>query len=221
MAGHSRALVSSEGAADAGVARRVKRLIDVGVSAVSLAVLSPLIGLVALAIRSVMGRPVIYRDVRPGHRAEPFVIYKFRTMRPVSSGPGTALEDDQRVTRLGYFLRQTSLDELPQLWNVLKGDMSLVGPRPLMTEYLPRYNAEQARRHEVRPGLTGLAQVSGRHGLSWEERFALDVWYIDHWSLGLDLKIMALTVPKLFAGSGMPPPSTEDFGAPGSENRPQ
>ena len=201
------------------MAWRVKRIIDVGVSAGSLVALSPLMGLVALSIWRFMGRPVIFRHVRPGHRAEPFVLYKFRTMRPDADESGHPLEDDQRVTRLGYFLRRTSLDELPQLWNILKGDMSLVGPRPLLMEYVPRYSGQQARRHEVRPGLTGLAQVKGRHALSWEDRFSLDVWYIDHWSLGLDFRIMLLTVPKLFSGAGLPPPSTEDFGYSINENR--
>ena len=195
------------------MARRVKRMIDVCVAAAGLLVLSPLIGLVALAIAIFMGRPVIFRHVRPGYRARPFVLLKFRTMRPEFDESGQLLTDDERVTKLGYLLRRTSMDELPQLWNILKGEMSLIGPRPLMMDYLPHYDANQARRHEVRPGLTGLAQVNGRHVLRWEDRFALDVWYIDNWSLGLDFKIMWLTIPKLFGGAGLPPPSTEDFGA--------
>lgn len=203
------------------MAWRVKRIIDMGASGAGLVVLSPLMGFVALCVWCFMGRPVIFSHVRPGYRAEPFVLYKFRTMRPESEQAGHAVEDVARVTRLGYFLRRTSLDELPQLWNVLKGDMSLVGPRPLLLEYLPRYTRQQSRRHEVRPGLTGLAQVKGRHALPWEDRLWLDVWYVDHWSLALDVRILLLTLPKVFAGSGLPPPSTEDFGYSPTENRPE
>jgi len=194
------------------MAWRLKRLIDVGIALAGLVVLSPLIGVVALAIRLRMGRPVLFRQDRPGYRARPFILMKFRSMRGEFDASGRTLPERDRVTKFGSFLRQTSLDELPQLWNVLKGDMSLVGPRPLLMEYLPRYNAEQARRHEVRPGLTGWAQVCGRHSLSWEDRFALDVWYIDNWSLRLDFRIMMLTIPKMFGGAAVPPPSTEDFG---------
>ena len=198
------------------LSRRVKRLMDVGLAAIGLVVLSPVMLDVALAVRITLGRPVLFRQLRPGRDGMPFRIVKFRTMREGLSPDGRPLPINQRLTRLGYLLRKTSLDELPELWNILKGDMSVVGPRPLLMEYLDRYTPEQARRHEVRPGLTGLAQVSGRHLLAWEDRFILDLWYVDHWSLGLDLSIMARTVGQVVRGRGIPPPSAPDYEFQGS-----
>jgi len=159
-----------------------------------LVVLSPVLGAAAIAVRLGLGRPVLFRQVRPGLHTRPFTIYKFRTMRDVRGSDGALLPDGDRLTRLGELLRSTSVDELPELWNVLRGDMSLVGPRPLLMRYLDRYRDDQVRRHEVRPGITGLAQVSGRNGIDWERRLALDTWYVDHRSLGLDLSILGRTV---------------------------
>ncbi|MFO0889779.1 MAG: sugar transferase [Isosphaeraceae bacterium] len=182
--------------------RLIKRCLDIALSLAALLLLAPVMAAVAVAIFLEMGRPVFFRQVRPGFRARPFVLIKFRSMRNDADADGRLLPDAQRLTRLGRFLRRTSLDELPQLWNVLKGDMSLVGPRPLLTEYLPLYSPEQRRRHEVRPGMTGLAQVSGRNHAGWDERFRLDVWYVDHWSLWLDLKILCRTVRTTIVGAG-------------------
>jgi sugar transferase EpsL len=168
-----------------------------------LVVLSPLLVIVALAIRLRMGSPVLFRQLRPGLRATPFTLVKFRTMRIVTSQDGRPLPDAVRLTRLGRFLRASSLDELPQLWNVLKGELSLVGPRPLLIEYLPRYTPEQARRHEVLPGITGWAQVNGRNAIPWEQKLAYDVWYVDHWSFGLDLKVLAMTAKKVVCREGV------------------
>ena len=162
--------------------------------------------LIALAIRITMGSPVIFRQVRPGLHGRPFVIYKFRTMLDLRDEKGNLLPDEKRLTRLGKFLRRFSLDELPELWNVVKGDMSLVGPRPLLMEYLPLYTPEQARRHEVKPGLTGWAQINGRNALSWEEKFKLDVWYVDNLSFWLDMKIIFLTIWKVLKGEGISAP---------------
>ena len=178
----------------AGKQDRTKRTLDVVASIAGLLVLWPVIALVALAIRATMGRPVLFRDQRPGLGAKTFCLLKFRTMRELTDSTGKRLPDRQRITPLGRFLRRSSLDELPQLINVLRGDMSLVGPRPLRIEYLPLYTPEQARRHDVRPGITGLAQINGRNALSWNERFALDVWYVDHAGLRLDLRILFQTV---------------------------
>lgn len=191
--------------------RGLKRLIDICCSALGLALLSPLMGAVALAIRRSMGSPVLFRQQRPGYRGEPFEIVKFRTMDQPTGSQGQLDAVDSRVTPLGYHLRRTSLDELPELWNVLRGDMSIVGPRPLLMEYLPRYSAEQARRHDVRPGMTGLAQISGRHEVDWARRFALDVWYVDHWSLRLDLRIILSTVRMLTSGQARPDPNQPGF----------
>lgn len=200
--------------------RRIKRVVDVAAAVVGLLVLSPLLCSVALAIRWRMGPPVLFRQLRPGYHGRPFVLVKFRTMREALDAGDVQLSDDQLVPKLGSFLRRTSVDELPQLWNILKGDMSLVGPRPLSMEYLTRYTAEQARRQDVVPGLTGWAQVNGRHLLGWEERFALDVWYVDNWSLRLDMKILVMTIRKVFAGAGEAPPATADFGfAPSREEQ--
>jgi sugar transferase EpsL len=172
----------------------LKRVFDIVVSAVALTVLAPVMGLTALAVWRTMGRPVLFRQARPGLHGKPFVMYKFRTMRDLRDAEGNLLPDEARLTPFGRWLRTTSLDELPELVNVLRGEMSLVGPRPLLMEYLERYTPEQARRHEVKPGITGWAQIHGRNNLSWEERLRLDVWYVDHWSLWLDLKILWRTL---------------------------
>ncbi|WP_053411226.1 sugar transferase [Corynebacterium lactis] len=173
--------------------RAIKRGVDIAAATAGLVALSPVLGATALAVRLSMGSPILFRQQRPGLGGQPFDMLKFRTMLPVD--PARGLTDDaSRLTRVGAFLRSTSLDELPELINVLRGDMSLVGPRPLLMAYLDRYTPRQARRHEVRPGITGLAQVSGRNGLSWEERFELDVRYVDSWSLLADAKILLDTV---------------------------
>jgi sugar transferase EpsL len=172
----------------------LKRVFDVVVSATALVVLAPVMGLIALAVWRTMGRPVLFRQARPGLHGKPFVMYKFRTMRDLRDAEGNLLPDEARLTPFGRWLRATSLDELPELVNVLRGEMSLVGPRPLLMEYLDRYTPEQARRHEVKPGITGWAQIHGRNNLSWDERFKLDVWYVDNWSLWLDLKILWRTL---------------------------
>lgn len=183
-----------------------KRLLDILVSVILLIILSPLLGFICLAIRLCMGPPIFFRQVRPGLHGKPFTLVKFRTMTDARDAEGNLLPNEQRLTRLGTFLRSTSLDELPELWNVLKGEMSLVGPRPLLMQYLDRYTPEQARRHEVKPGLTGWAQVNGRNALSWEERFRLDVYYVDHWSLGFDLRILGLTILKVLKREGISEP---------------
>jgi lipopolysaccharide/colanic/teichoic acid biosynthesis glycosyltransferase len=175
-----------------------KRLIDIAVSASSLIILSPLLIAITSAVLISDGAPVFFRQARPGLRGRPFQLVKFRTMRPPPRESSVPTSDEQRLTRLGKLLRSTSFDELPELWNVLIGDMSLVGPRPLLMEYLPLYSPEQARRHEVRPGITGWAQVNGRNALSWEEKFKLDVWYVNHCSMLVDLKIIARTVATVF-----------------------
>ena len=170
----------------------MKRLVDVVGAAVGLVVTAPIMAVLAVAILVTQGRPVVFAQVRPGRHGTPFRLYKFRTMR--NEDPRRPLPDGERITRLGRILRSTSLDELPELVNVLRGDMSLVGPRPLLMSYLDRYTPEQARRHEVRPGITGLAQVTGRNRLTWEERFEYDVWYVDHASFWLDVRILVRTV---------------------------
>ena len=179
------------------VPRMAKRLLDVVAAGAALIVLSPLIALVAVLISIYMGRPIAFRQTRPGYRAKPFTVFKFRTLTNATDSDGNLLPDADRVTPLGNFLRRWSLDELPQLWNVLKGDMSLVGPRPLLMEYLDKYTPEQARRHDVRPGLTGWAQLHGRQDLIFSKRLEMDVWYVDHWSLLLDVKLICLTLLKL------------------------
>ncbi|MCD6555198.1 MAG: sugar transferase [Anaerolineae bacterium] len=180
-----------------------KRFFDVIISAIALTAISPLMALIALLVRLTLGAPVLFRQQRPGLHGKPFTIYKFRTMTNARDEHDHLLPDEQRLTRFGHFLRSTSLDELPELWNVLKGDMSLVGPRPLLMEYLERYTPEQARRHEVKPGITGWAQVNGRNALTWEEKFKLDVWYVDHCNLWLDLKILTLTLWKVLRREGI------------------
>ena len=184
----------------------IKRLLDVLIAAAALLLLAPLIGLTGLAIRLTMGTPVLFRQQRPGLGGRLFTLVKFRTMRPLGPGEDAEASDGRRVTTLGRILRASSLDELPQLWNVLRGDMSLVGPRPLLPEYLPLYSPEQARRHEVRPGITGWAQVNGRNAASWPERLRMDVWYVDHRSLRLDLRILRLTLRQVFRREGITGP---------------
>jgi sugar transferase EpsL len=180
-----------------------KRAIDVLGATLGLAVLGPFLLLIALAVRRSLGAPVLFRQVRAGLHGRPFELLKFRTMTDVRDAAGALRPDGERLTRLGHWLRACSLDELPELINVLCGDMSLVGPRPLLLDYLGHYTAEQARRHEVRPGITGWAAVHGRNATSWERRLALDVWYVDHWSLRLDLKILLLTVIKVLKREGI------------------
>ena len=176
----------------------LKRVFDVIAAAAGLIALSPVMAAVAAVILIREGRPVVFRQVRPGLGGRPVEMVKIRTMSNAMGADGRPLPDAQRLTRLGAFLRASSLDELPELWNVLNGDMSLVGPRPLLMQYLPLYSPEQARRHEVRPGVTGWAQINGRNAISWDEKFRLDVWYVDHRSFWLDLKIIALTVIRVF-----------------------
>jgi len=183
-----------------------KRAFDLVVASVGLIVLAPLLGVTALAIRLALGRPVIFTQRRPGRHARPFALYKFRTMKVARAADGRLLPDRERLTRLGRLLRRTSVDELPALINVIRGDMSLVGPRPLLMEYLPLYTREQARRHEVRPGITGWAQLNGRNTLPWEHRFELDVWYVEHQSCRLDARILLLTVWKALVQAGVRQP---------------
>ena len=184
----------------------IKRLIDIVVAAGALILLSQIYLIIALAVCSAMGWPPLFSQTRTGRDGRLFSICKFRTMTRAVDAAGKPLADDVRLTTLGRFLRRTSLDELPELINVLTGDMSLVGPRPLLPEYLPHYTVEQARRHNVRPGITGLAQISGRNDLGWDERFAIDVWYVDHASLWLDLKILAQTALIVLRGKGVSAP---------------
>ena len=181
----------------------LKRLFDFVVALFGMLVLAPVLAILAWQIRKKLGSPVLFRQTRPGLNGKPFQMVKFRTMRDAIGPDGQPLPDSERMTPFGSFLRSASLDELPELWNVLKGDMSLVGPRPLLMEYLPLYSPEQARRHEVRPGITGWAQVNGRNAISWEDKFKLDVWYVDHCSLWLDIKILWLTVKKVLVREGI------------------
>jgi sugar transferase EpsL len=185
---------------------RLKRLVDVAGAAVLLVLLLPLLGTVAALVAVSMGRPVLFRQERPGLHGKSFTILKFRTMVEATDASGNPLPDAQRITRLGRLLRRTSLDELPELVNVLRGDMSLVGPRPLLTEYLPRYSEEQMRRHDVRPGITGWSQVNGRNVLTWDEKFTLDVWYVDNQSFRLDLRILRMTIGRVLRGEGIAHP---------------
>lgn len=181
----------------------MKRVLDLVIVSMALPFLFPVMVLVAIIVRGSLGKPVLFRQIRPGLNGRPFVMMKFRTMKEVRNEDGEPLADRDRMTRIGNLLRSTSLDELPSLWNVLKGDMSLVGPRPLLMEYLPLYSPFQSRRHEVRPGITGIAQVSGRNALSWEEKFALDVWYVENHSLWTDMKILWRTVRKVLRREGI------------------
>lgn len=180
-----------------------KRFFDTAVSVIGLTLLIPVIFIVAIQIRRKLGAPIFFHQTRPGKGGKPFEMIKFRTMRDAFDEDGNPLPDSERITSFGRFLRSTSLDELPELWNVVKGDMSLVGPRPLLMEYLPLYSKEQFRRHNVRPGVTGWAQVNGRNAISWEDKFKLDVWYVDNRSLWLDIKILFMTIKKVFAREGI------------------
>jgi lipopolysaccharide/colanic/teichoic acid biosynthesis glycosyltransferase len=180
-----------------------KRFLDLLLMAIGSIILSPILAVLVALVWVVHGRPVLFRQKRPGYRGSPFTIYKFRTMKQTRDPSGELLPDSERLTRLGRFLRATSLDELPELINVLRGEMSLVGPRPLLMQYLERYTSEQARRHEVLPGITGWAQINGRNALTWEDKFELDVWYVDHWSFWLDVKILFLTLWKVLKREGI------------------
>lgn len=182
---------------------RIKRALDLTLSSFGLIVLAPVLGGIAIAVRIGLGTPILFRQRRPGRMGNSFTLIKFRTMREPMPGESRLSSDGMRLTTLGRVLRSSSLDELPTLWNVLRGDMSLVGPRPLLIEYLDRYTPEQARRHEVRPGITGWAQVNGRNTLPWEEKFQLDVWYVDHQTFLLDLKIIWMTLIKVFKQEGI------------------
>jgi lipopolysaccharide/colanic/teichoic acid biosynthesis glycosyltransferase len=184
----------------------MKRIFDLLLTIPGFLLISPILGLVALLLLISEGRPVFFRQPRGGLHGKVFYIFKFRTMHEAYDAEGNLLPDEQRISRLGKFLRATSLDELPELLNVLRGEMSLVGPRPLMARYLERYTPHQMRRHEMLPGITGWAQINGRNTLTWEERFDLDVWYVDHWSFGLDLKILAGTLTKVIRREGISEP---------------
>ncbi len=184
----------------------VKRFLDLILTIPAFVLLSPVLIVTALLVRCKLGKPVLFTQQRPGLGGRPFKIFKFRTMTDEGDANGQLLSDKQRLTRFGAFLRKTSMDELPELINVLKGDMSLVGPRPLLMQYLERYTLEQARRHDVKPGITGWAQVNGRNAISWEEKFKLDVWYVAHWSLWLDIKIIILTIWKIIKREGISQP---------------
>jgi len=181
----------------------IKRFFDIVSSGITLLLLTPVIILIAFQVRRKLGTPVFFRQVRPGKNAKPFQMIKFRTMREDTDQYGSLLPDSERIMPLGDFLRNSSLDELPELWNVLKGDMSLVGPRPLLMDYLPLYSTEQARRHNVRPGVTGWAQVNGRNAISWEEKFKYDVWYVENQSFWLDMKIILMTIKNVIKREGI------------------
>ena len=181
----------------------LKRAFDIAASASALIVLSPVLAITAHKVKKELGSPVLFRQTRPGLHGKPFEMVKFRTMKDATDKEGNALPNSERLTEFGKKLRASSLDELPELWNVLKGDMSLVGPRPLLMEYLPLYNAEQAKRHNVLPGMTGYAQVNGRNSLSWEDKFKLDTWYVEHQSFWLDMKILLKTVKKVIIKDGI------------------
>ncbi len=185
------------------VSRLAKRTLDVVGASAALVVAAPVMAVTAALVAADLGRPVLFRQVRPGLKGAPFTMFKFRTMRDATDASGRTLPDGERLTRLGQFLRASSLDELPELWNVLRGEMSLVGPRPLLLQYLPLYSRDQARRHDVKPGITGWAQIHGRNQLSWDAKFALDVWYVEHASVWLDLRILAGTVAAVLRRDGI------------------
>jgi sugar transferase EpsL len=192
----------------------MKRIFDLILTLPAYFLLSPLMILIAAVIRMTMGKPVFFRQIRPGLHGKPFTIYKFRTMLNAYDKNGFLLPDSERLPRFGSFLRSSSLDELPELYNIIKGDMGIVGPRPLLMQYLDRYTPEQARRHEVRPGLTGWAQINGRNAVTWEDKFKMDVWYVDHQNLWLDMKIILMTIAKVIRREGISQPghaTTEEF----------
>jgi len=191
-----------------------KRLFDLAVTTIGLIIILPLMLALSLVVWIFLGTPILFRQPRPGYKGRPFITYKFRTMTNRTGADGNLLSDAERLTSFGRFLRSTSLDDMPQLFNVLRGEMSLVGPRPLLMRYLERYTPEQMRRHDVLPGITGWAQINGRNALDWEEKFRLDVWYVDHWSFWLDLKILLLTPWKVFTREGINQPghvTVEEF----------
>jgi sugar transferase EpsL len=183
-----------------------KRILDLILTLLGIVILSPVFLVLAILVREYFGSPIIFRQKRPGYQSKPFWLYKFRTMTNARDAADHLLPDDERLTRLGRFLRSYSLDELPELFNILRGDMSLVGPRPLLMQYLERYSPEQRRRHEALPGMTGWAQINGRNALTWEEKFKLDVWYVDHWTIWLDMRIILLTVAKVLRREGINQP---------------
>jgi sugar transferase EpsL len=187
----------------------MRRLIDLTGASILSVLLSPVLAGLAIAIRLSMGRPILFRQQRPGYKGEPFEVYKFRTMKDAVDAEGEPLPDEERLTKVGVFMRQLSLDELPQLWNILKGDMSFIGPRPLLMEFLRWYTPEQMRRHDVKPGVTGWAQVQGRHNIPFSKRLALDVWYVDNRSTRLDLRIVGLTFLKVLSMRGAQPAQTD------------
>jgi len=182
---------------------RGKRVFDLLVAFIGILILSPILLIISLLVGIFHGMPILFTQKRPGYKGKPFQIYKFRTMTNCTAPDGSLLPDAERITRFGHFLRSTSLDELPELVNILRGEMSLVGPRPLLMQYLPLYNEEQARRHDVLPGITGWAQVNGRNAISWQEKFRLDIWYVDNWTFWLDLKILWQTLVKVFKREGI------------------
>jgi len=194
-----------------------KRFFDLLITSLGLIIILPLMLLISLLVRIFLGNPALFRQPRPGYKGRPFITYKFRTMTNRCGADGNLLPDAERLTPFGRFLRSTSLDDLPQLFNVLRGEMSLVGPRPLLMQYLERYTPEQARRHDVLPGITGWAQINGRNALDWDEKFRLDVWYVDHWSFWLDVKILIVTPWKVFKREGINQPghvTMEEFKGP-------
>jgi sugar transferase EpsL len=191
-----------------------KQILDLSLTIPGLLILSPILFVISVFVAISYGTPIIFRQQRPGHYGKPFWVYKFRTMTNARDADNHLLPDSKRITRLGQFLRSYSLDELPELFNVLRGEMSWVGPRPLLMQYLERYSPEQARRHDVLPGITGWAQINGRNALTWEEKFRMDVWYVDHWSFGLDIKILLITAVKVLRREGINQPghaTAEEF----------
>jgi len=195
-----------------------KRIFDLVTTTIGLVIILPLMLVLSLLVWIFLGTPILFRQPRPGYKGRPFITYKFRTMTNRTGQDGKLLPDAERLTPFGRFLRSTSMDDLPQVFNVLRGEMSLVGPRPLLMQYLERYTPEQMRRHDVLPGITGWAQINGRNALDWDEKFRLDVWYVDHWSFWLDLKILILTPWKVFARTGISQPghvTAEEFKGPG------
>jgi lipopolysaccharide/colanic/teichoic acid biosynthesis glycosyltransferase len=199
-----------------------KRMFDLVATSLALILLSPLILILTILVRLVLGTPILFRQSRPGYKGKPFSIYKFRTMTDARDSDGNLLPDSARLTRFGQFMRSLSLDELPELFNILRGDMSVVGPRPLLMEYLPRYSPEQMRRHDVHPGLTGWAQVNGRNAITWPDKFKLDVWYVDHWSFWLDMKILLMSLWKVVTREGISQPGqvTTEYFMGNEESRP-